>query len=164
MFAASDLRLRLYNIEMTRRVAERRTAVPRRKRRPNHSINIPARPPPHICRVTTDRAQSPFHSIPSKQIYTERYTSQGLSFVRSSFSNPSPQQPTVPQSMRSPPRTSTPIHPRLPHHAPEPRAEQHSQRQWRYSSPAQRNREARAPPDSSPGRQRHGWPTRRRAE
>jgi hypothetical protein len=72
VFPASDLRLRLSHREMTRHVAERGMAIPKRKRRPDHSITISARPPQPapvvtispervpVITITTDRAQSPY--------------------------------------------------------------------------------------------------------
>ena len=59
LYMATDLRLRLSNTEMSRRAAERRAAIPRRRRRPDHQINFPARAPP-VFTITCDRSQSPF--------------------------------------------------------------------------------------------------------
>ena len=100
IFPAVDLRLRLSDREMTRHVAERRVAVPKRKRRPDHAIHIPIRPPQPtplitispkripVITITTDRVQSPFCSIPAQKTFSERYSRQGCVFERSSFSTP----------------------------------------------------------------------------
>jgi hypothetical protein len=44
-FPAVDLWLRLSNHEMTRHIAERRVPPPKRKCRPDYSIQLPIRPP-----------------------------------------------------------------------------------------------------------------------
>ena len=128
VFPASDLRLRLSTIEMSRLAAERRKAIPKRKRRPDHSITYPARPlipiitipaqpavipvitipdPPAnipVITIVCDRAQSPYRTIPTQKIFSEGYSSQGISIVRSSLSplaDPSPPQ-KKPQKILSP--------------------------------------------------------------
>ena len=65
VFPASDLRLRLSTIEMSRLAAERRKAIPKRKRRPDHSITYPARPLIHIITIPAQPAVIPVITIPA---------------------------------------------------------------------------------------------------
>ena len=105
VFQATDLRLRLSNTEMSRIAAERRAAIPRRRRRPDHQINFPARAPP-VFTITCDRSQSPFRSVPqevpSPLLPTPPAPILPRDLQSSSQGEARPEHPPLPPSPKSP--------------------------------------------------------------